>query len=223
MIINNELNKQASEHVDQLPWLASPMKGVERKMLERNGAEMAAKVTSIVTYEPGSKFSSHIHTGGEEFLVLDGVFQDEHGDYPAGTYVRNPVGTEHTPSAADGCMILVKLGQYQAGDTRQFSINTLAQEYGKVAGRDHVESMPLHQFGDEQVAMERWGADCSISLENTGGIELLVTEGEFSHQANTFKCHDWLRLPQGQSLEVHTGIEGCQVWIKTGHHLYQMI
>ena len=40
---------------------------------------------------------THVHGGGEEFLVLEGVFQDEHGDFPAGSYVRNPPQSHHTP------------------------------------------------------------------------------------------------------------------------------
>jgi quercetin dioxygenase-like cupin family protein len=222
MKINDNLTEQANEHYAHLQWVASPMKGVERKMLERNGTEMAAKVTSIVRYEQGSKFSSHIHSGGEEFLVLDGVFQDQHGDYPAGTYVRNPPGTEHTPRADPGCMIIVKLGQYQAGDNRAFSVDTKQMQYREVAHRKHVESIALHQFANEQVAMERWGRNGEITLENNGGIELLVTQGSFSHQGQVFGQYDWLRLPHGTNLQVQTGVEGCQVWIKTGHHTYQM-
>jgi anti-sigma factor ChrR (cupin superfamily) len=221
MKINTNLMQQVFETFDDLQWIDSPMQGVERKMLERNGSEMAAKVTSIVRYAKGSKFSSHVHTGGEEFLVLDGVFQDEHGDYPTGTYARNAVGTEHAPSAADGCMIFVKLGQYQTGDDDTFSINSLDQEYVKVAGRKHVESLLLHQFAHEQVAMERWGANKHISLENNGGIEILLIKGEFSHQQQSFSRHDWLRLPQGTALQVKAGADGCQVWIKTGHHIDQ--
>ena len=222
MKINDNLIDQAKERYEHLPWVASPMKGVERKMLERNGTEMATKVTSIVRYEEGSKFSSHIHNGGEEFLVLDGVFQDEHGDYPAGTYVRNAPGSEHTPRAENGCMIVVKLGQYQAGDSRSFSVDTNSLPYKEVVGRDQVESIALHEFGDEQVAMERWGSDSEITLENNGGIELVVTQGSFTHQGQVFGRRDWLRLAQATSLQVQAGVDGCQVWIKTGHHTYQM-
>jgi hypothetical protein len=58
-------------------------------MLDRIGDEVA-RATSIVRYAPASHFSPHVHDGGEEFLVLEGTFQDEHGDYPVGSYVRNP-------------------------------------------------------------------------------------------------------------------------------------
>ena len=111
MKINANFDQVAFEHSADMPWVASPMPGVSRRMLDRIGDEVA-RATSIVRYDPGSHFSSHVHSGGEEFLVLEGVFQDEYGDYPAGTYVRNPVNTEHTPASAPGCEIFVKLWQF---------------------------------------------------------------------------------------------------------------
>lgn len=86
MELNADFTQRVVIHSEDLPWKASPMPGVDRRMLDRIGDEVA-RATSIVRYAPGSKFSAHTHTGGEEFIVLDGVFQDEHGDYPAG-YLR---------------------------------------------------------------------------------------------------------------------------------------
>ena len=106
MEINSDFSKQAIVHSDRLEWLPSPMPGVERRMLDRIGDEVA-RATSIVRYAPNSKFSAHVHGGGEEFFVLDGVFQDEHGDYPVGSYVRNPPQSSHTPSSDLGCTIFV--------------------------------------------------------------------------------------------------------------------
>lgn len=103
------------------------MAGVDRRMLDRIGNEVA-RATSIVRYAEGSAFSEHTHSGGEEFIVLEGVFQDEHGDYPAGTYVRNPVGTHHIPRSDAGCTIFVKLWQFDPDDQEQIAIdlNTVA-------------------------------------------------------------------------------------------------
>eukprot|EP00797_Seminavis_robusta_P017133 Sro2559_g331280.1 Factor ChrR (124) ;mRNA; f:12829-13200 len=80
-------------------------------MLDRVGEEKA-RATTIVEYSPNSKFPKHTHIGGEEFLVLKGTFKDQHGAFPAGTYVRNPIGSEHAPWVdGDGCTIMVKLLQ----------------------------------------------------------------------------------------------------------------
>ena len=99
MRLNADFSKRVVIRPDDYEWVASPMPGVERMMLDRIGDEVA-RATSLVRYAPNSRFSAHVHGGGEEFLVLEGTFADEHGQYPAGTYIRNPIGTGHTPMAA---------------------------------------------------------------------------------------------------------------------------
>jgi anti-sigma factor ChrR (cupin superfamily) len=115
MNLNADFTKRAIVHAATLDWKASPMPGVERRMLDRIGDEVA-RATSIVRYAPGSHFSPHMHGGGEEFLVLEGVFQDEHGDFPSGCYVRNPPGSRHTPGSTLGCTMFVKLWQFDLAD-----------------------------------------------------------------------------------------------------------
>ncbi|MBV9521574.1 MAG: cupin domain-containing protein [Alphaproteobacteria bacterium] len=88
MLINADLTRRAVVETAALPWIPSPERGVDRKMLERDGGEVA-RATSLVRYAPGSSFAAHEHGGGEEILVLDGVLGDEHGEYPAGTYIQN--------------------------------------------------------------------------------------------------------------------------------------
>src|SRR3970040_584472 len=70
------------------------------------------KVPSVVRYEPGSTFPAHDHPQGEEILVLEGVFSDEHGDWPAGAYLLNPEGFRHAPFSRQGCVLFVKLKQF---------------------------------------------------------------------------------------------------------------
>src|SRR5215471_19419058 len=118
MPINDDLTGPVIVHAAQLPWTSSPAAGVDRRMLFRIGDEVA-RATSIVRYAPRSAFPRHTHGGGEEILVLDGVFQDEHGDYPAGSYFRNPPGTSHVPASKDGCTIFVRLWQFRDGDRDQ--------------------------------------------------------------------------------------------------------
>ena len=101
MNLNSDFTARAAVHAGRLDWTPSPIPGVDRRMLDRVGEEVA-RATSIVRYAPGSRFSPHTHGGGEEFLVLDGVFQDEHGDFPAGSYIRNPPTTSHTPGVRPG-------------------------------------------------------------------------------------------------------------------------
>lgn len=111
MQINSDFSQRVVILPQQYQFIASPLAGVSRMMLDRAGEEVA-RATSIVRYAAGSGYSAHTHNGGEEILVLAGVFSDEHGDYPAGTYLRNPPGTSHKPFSADGCTLLVKLWQF---------------------------------------------------------------------------------------------------------------
>ena len=133
MNLNSDFGARAAVHAARLDWTPSPIPGVDRRMLDRIGDEVA-RATSIVRYAPHSHFSAHTHGGGEEFLVLDGVFQDEHGDYPAGTYVRNPPTSRHTPGSEPGCTIFVKLWQFDPDDRTQLRIDTLALAFGAGTG-----------------------------------------------------------------------------------------
>jgi anti-sigma factor ChrR (cupin superfamily) len=103
--INADFGERVVVHANQMPWIPSPIAGIDRRMLDRIGDDVA-RATTIESYAPGSAFSAHTHTGGEEHLVLAGVFQDEHGDFPAGIYVRNPPTSFHTPSAQNGATIM---------------------------------------------------------------------------------------------------------------------
>ena len=78
MNINADFSQRVVMHGATMPWVDSPIAGVQRRMLDRIGDEVA-RATTIVRYAPGSQFTAHTHGGGEEFIVLDGVFQDEHG------------------------------------------------------------------------------------------------------------------------------------------------
>ena len=218
MEINADFSRRIVVHASLLPWVASPMAGVERRMLDRIGDEVA-RATSIVRYAPGSHFSPHTHGGGEEFLVLEGVFQDEHGDFPAGSYVRNPPTSRHTPGSAPGCILFVKLWQFDPADRKEVTINTAAMAYEAAVDRPGVELLQLFRDDREDVRLERWAPGAAITLNVSGGAELLVLDGGFDEGGESFEPLSWLRLPVGSVLQAKAGPEGCRVWIKTGHLL----
>lgn len=213
MEINADFSKRVVVHSDKLEWRPSPMKGVERRMLDRIGGEVA-RATTIVRYAPGSKFSAHTHTGGEEFIVLDGVFQDEHGDFPAGTYVRNPPTTFHTPGSDEGCTIFVKLWQFDMGDRTQFR-KEMEAELGNAV--DGVASAKLYEDDRETVTYSKLDASATLTSEVAGGTELLVIDGALIVDGKILEKHTWLRLPEGQSLSAVAAGDGAKIWMKTGH------
>jgi hypothetical protein len=214
--LNADFSQRAVVHAATLPWVASPMAGVDRRMLDRIGEEVA-RATSIVRYAPESHFSPHTHGGGEEFLVLDGVFQDEHGDYPRGSYVRNPPTTRHKPGSAPGCTIFVKLWQFDADDRTEVRIDTGKRSFAQAPGRPGVEIMPLFRDAREDVRLERWAPDAGVALDLPGGIEVLVLDGGFAEGAESFAPQSWLRLPAGARLVAKAGPAGARVWIKSDH------
>ena len=216
MNLNADFTKRAVVHAATLDWKASPMPGVERRMLDRIGDEVA-RATSIVRYAPESQFSPHVHDGGEEFLVLEGVFQDEHGDFPAGCYVRNPPQSRHTPGSKLGCTIFVKLWQFEPADRTHVRIDTNKMALLEVKERDGVGLMPLFKDARENVRIEQWAPGTAIEFDPDGGFELLVLEGCFSEGGETYLQQSWLRLPIGEQFRARVGREGCRVWVKEGH------
>lgn len=217
MKINANFNERVVINTNEMIWTPSPMPGVERKMLDRIGEEIA-RATSLVRYAPNSHFSAHTHGGGEEFLVLEGEFNDAAGCYPAGTYVRNPVGSSHAPWAgAEGAVIFVKLHQFDLQDAAHSVIQTREQPWyqGIVPG---LKVMPLHEFGAEHVALVKWAPNTRFNPhQHWGGEEILVLEGVFCDEHGVYPAGSWLRSPHLSKHQPFTGPEGALIYVKTGH------
>ena len=199
MRLNDDFSRPLIVHAARQDWVPSPAAGVDRRMLFRIGGEVA-RATSIVRYAPGSAFPRHTHGGGEEFLVLDGVFQDEHGDYPAGSYIRNPPGTSHVPAAKDGCTIFVRLCQFRAADQAQIV-------------RQPTRTGVLFNDDSETVRLEDWSPGVVI-VDNKRGLEFLVLSGSLKIDDETLEPLSWGRLPPGTPLKATVGAQGARIWIK---------
>jgi hypothetical protein len=219
MLIHSDLSKEAVVSYKTTAWRPSPLAGVDRLMLERIGDEKVSRATSIVTYQPGSSFSEHIHDGGEEFLVLDGVFSDTTGDFGPGTYVRNPVGSRHAPWSKPGTTIFVKLAQFDPADQKIVRLDTNNATWvdGPVDG---VTVLPLHQFGPERIRLVQLGSSARLpEIADPAGTEIFVVSGSVKSTAGKkFDERDWLRLPPGKSVTLGSDA-GATLYIKTGHLL----
>ncbi|MGN6118386.1 MAG: cupin domain-containing protein [Rhodanobacter sp.] len=217
MQLNADFSQRVAVHAATLDWVPSPVAGIDRRMLDRIGGEVA-RATSIVRYAPNSHFSPHTHGGGEEFLVLDGVFQDETGDFPAGSYVRNPPQSRHAPGSASGCTIFVKLWQFDPLDRTPLRRHPSALEFTPEELRAGVAVKPLFRDVCEEVRLEHWGPHTRVRWPVLpGGGEILVVDGVFHESNEHFGRLSWLRLPPGAALDAHAGRDGCQLWVKTGH------
>ena len=178
-LINADFSRRIVIATDEMPWIPSPQAGVDRRLLDRIGGEVA-RATSLVRYAPASAFPAHDHALGEEFLVLNGIFSDEHGDYPAGTYVRNPPRSRHTPRTAPGCTILVKLRQMALSEHDRIVMDTASAKWEQT-DEPGLARLPLYRAPDsaEQVMLERLEAGTHDSvMDCPDGEEIFVLSGD---------------------------------------------
>ena len=214
--LHHHLCEPVIVHSSTLPWTPSPQRGVERRFLERDGGEVA-RATSIVRYAPGSSFPEHVHHKGEEYLVLSGIFSDEHGDFAEGTYVRNPPGSRHAPFTKGGCVIFVKLRQMR--DTEQ---NGLVVQTQSVDARpteiEGLSRIALHCCeSGEQVAIEILEPQAQWRDRGTlGGEEILVLAGSLLYGDEECRTGTWVRFPSGREPSLESKA-GCRLWTKRGH------
>jgi anti-sigma factor ChrR (cupin superfamily) len=213
--LNSDFRQRVVVETAEMQWEASEADGVLRKRLERINVK-PEPVTTIVRYQANSSFPAHQHVRGEEIFVLEGTFSDNHGQYDAGSYLRNPAGTKHAPYSKKGCTIFVKLQQFQASDHQQLNIQTKQQAWlsGLVPG---LSVMPLHEHIHEHVALVKWQANTIFQAhQHIGGEEIYVLEGTFEDEFGSYPKGTWLRNPPNS---FHTPFtkQGCIIYVKTGH------
>lgn len=219
--ISGDLSIRASVDTNQMDWSPSPSGTVWRKRVHLVGPAESGQVTSVVRYEPNSTFLAHDHPDGEEILVLGGVFSDEHGNWPTGTYLLNPEGFRHAPFSKDGCMLFVKLRQFQGRQRHHIALdaNVLSWQTGTRSG---VEVKPLYQQDGflDTMRLERWAPDSVLgSLHYPTGAEYFVLDGRFTDESGNYEPGAWLRLPAGCNHQPRTTI-GCILYIKEGGLAY---
>jgi anti-sigma factor ChrR (cupin superfamily) len=216
MNINSDFTQKVVIQTYDAEWVASPAKGVSRKYLDRIGDELA-RASSIVLYAPNSSFETHSHDGGEEILVLEGMFSDENGDYPTGTYIRNPPNSLHSPYSKMGCTLFVKLRQFHPSDEATVRVNTRNSPWhpGLVPG---LSVMPLHNFDGVGTALVHWSPNTIFNPHvHPGGEEIYVLKGVFYDEHGSYSEGSWIRSPRYSKHAPFTKSEGALIYVKTGH------
>jgi anti-sigma factor ChrR (cupin superfamily) len=212
------LNMDFSKAVCLLPedqcWIKSPIDGITRITLEREAKE-SGHTTSFVKFEPGCCFTPHQHPHGEEIYVLEGLFSDEYGDYPAGTYIRNPPGSYHQPFTKEGCTLFVKLEQFQKDDVKHVVLRPPEQHWQ--AGIGKLKVLPLHTHKTESTALVFWPAN-EVFQPHThwGGEEILVLKGMFIDEYGEYPKGSWIRSPH-MSKHFPRVEEETLILVKVGH------
>lgn len=219
--LNADFSQPATMDTAKMGWQASPSPTVWRKRLDLVDGEFS-RVTSVVRYDPESAFQAHGHPRGEEILVLDGVFSDEHGDYPAGTYLLNPPGFRHAPFSKDGCILFVKLCQFAGEGRDHVVVDTAHAEWQATA--PGVELLPLFRDSDypEDIAMLRVAAGTALPADHIDaaaaprGLEIFVVSGKLEEAGQYYGAGAWLREPRGTDRRF-TAMADTTLYVKRNH------
>lgn len=213
-MFNMDFKQRVVIDTSKKTWEKSPSPGVLRKTLARENRE-SGHATSIVRYEAGAKFNSHNHPLGEEIYVISGVFSDETGDYPAGSYFRNPKGFVHAPFSINGCELLVKLHQISPLDNKRICIDTHLQEW--LPGFGNLNVKPLHSFETENVALVFLPTgEHFFSHSPVNGEEIYVISGELIDELGRYPAGTWIRSPHSSDHQLYVE-QDTLIWVKTGH------
>ena len=192
------------------------LKGVGHIPLEQESRDSGIS-TSIVKYEPGAFVPKHDLAGGEELFVLEGVYGDELGVYPAGTYIRNPAGKRRSSFSKNGCKLFLKRNQFQPGDSERVVTKTTQGRW--FPGYGILQVMPLFELCHESTALVKWPKGAAfVPHRHDGGEEILVLEGTFIDDIGEYPKGTWIRSPH---LSSHNPAvkEGCTILVKNGHLL----
>jgi len=212
--LNMDFSKAVCLRPDQQKWVKSPADGVSRIHLEREAKE-SGHTSSFVKFSPGSHFPAHSHPQGEEIYVLDGVFSDEQGHYPAGSYIRNPPGSQHKPFTEEGCTLFVKLDQFQSDDTTAVVIKPDDQQWR--SGIGNLKVLSLHAHNTESTALVFWPQDEVFQTHtHWGGEEIVVIRGRFIDEHGDYPTGSWIRSPH-KSTHFPRVEEETLILVKVGH------
>jgi len=212
--LNMDFTKTVCLRPEDQEWVTSPADGVARVHRERV-SEVPGHVTSCVKFEPDSYFPTHTHPNGEEIYVLDGVFSDENGDYPAGTYIRNPPASFHKPFTKEGCKLFVKLEQFKGDDIEHVVIRPEDQQWSQ--GFGNLKVLSLHMFHTESTALVAWPKnEVFQSHSHMGGEEIIVISGKVIDEHGEYPTDTWLRSPH-LSKHFPRVEEKTLIYVKVGH------
>lgn len=212
---NADFSQRVVIHPSDKQWGETQMSGVRFQLLEACCLPYPRR-TLVLDCKPGSVINKHDSQMEVEFFVLDGEIADENGNYPKGTYVRNPNGSSHAHSKL-GCRLFVKLSQIHEEDQGQRVINTKRESKWLPGPVEGTEIYPLHMWDCESVFLIRWLSEASFKPTlNPDGEEIYVVHGQLNDKQGTYPKGSWIRNPpvSWQSWEADNG---TIVYYKHGH------
>jgi anti-sigma factor ChrR (cupin superfamily) len=97
---------------DSLPWIETTP-GNKMKVIYHD--PVSDMLTIIAKLEPGAGIPAHVHEDLEQTYVLEGSLVDQEGECTAGNFVIRAKGSRHSPTAPNGCTMLVFFMKPTAG------------------------------------------------------------------------------------------------------------
>ncbi|MFV0478661.1 MAG: cupin domain-containing protein [Parahaliea sp.] len=214
--LHTDLKRRLVVDASQLPWHKGRAVGIWQKILHRSGADNG-QLTAIVRYEPGARWHEHEHPDGEEILVLEGIFSNRQGNWPAGSYLLKSSDIRNESWSEKGCTVFIKLRQLPGSDRDQVAIQTSGDAWRESVRRNvHWKKLYAQEPYADFMRLEAW--DCPAELGQINfprGAELLVLSGGFSDREGIYKALTWLRIPAGGALTPDSD-SYCELYIKEG-------
>ena len=109
-IAASDTERRRIDTTESSRWLPGPVEGTEVMPLHGHGTSnvMMIRWLGAVAFRP------RLDPLGEEVLVVSGCLQDADGEYPAGTWIRNPVPAWQSWSGDPGTLVYYKSGHFAA-------------------------------------------------------------------------------------------------------------
>jgi len=217
--IASDIQKRVIINTETLDWDPTIAQNITQKTLETNNNDGYEQITSLVRYSAGAIYLPHCHPNGEEIFVLEGTLYDERGDFPSGSYIRNPPGSYHQPYSKHGCLIFIKVEQMTLNETKHLHVKTYSEDW-KTDILSNTDLINLYTNHDEKVDLVRYLPSESpnkISSQDDVCVELFVLYGVLNHQDEFYPKNTWIKK-NGDSFQGLFSRSGCTIYRKTGHH-----
>lgn len=197
-------------------WEPTPYPGIWFGCFEANHSIQEHPLTMLTRFDPGGFFAPHDHPDGEEILVVQGMFADETGEYPAGSYLLNPEWFHHSPYSPNGCITFVKLRHHGGKDRNQIRANIHLLPWVS-SSIPQIKVKPLYQQPGfpETVQIERWEPGTHLFWRSESMVkEIFVLEGVWADELGEYPAGTWLRYPPNCAY-TPSSPEGCVLYVKT--------
>ncbi|MBU3015935.1 cupin domain-containing protein [Poseidonibacter lekithochrous] len=203
--MNHDYEKRAFIDTNTIQWQKVETKDILKKILAIKDKEE----TSFIKLNEGSFLNQTEKINSVEIFVVEGIYINEYGEHPKGTYLRLPKENEALAKSNDGCVIFRKTNFFT--DTQELIINTNTEEW--LQGQGNLEVMPLY----EQTALVKWPKDEKFTPhKHWGGEEIVVLEGTFIDEHGEYPKNSWLRSPHLSEHFPYVNEETI-IFVKTGH------